>query len=63
MQIWTNNNHPEICYSNQFTFIKLRYIHENPVRAGIVRKAEDYLYSSASNYAEMGGILDVTLLY
>jgi hypothetical protein len=26
---------------------KLNYIHENPVRAGIVDKAEDYLYSSA----------------
>lgn len=62
-QIWSNDNHPEICYSNEFTFIKLRYIHENPVRAGIVRKPEDYIYSSAPNYAEMGGILDVTLLY
>jgi REP element-mobilizing transposase RayT len=35
MQIWTNNNHPEICYSNQFTFTKLRYIHENPVRRAL----------------------------
>jgi putative transposase len=63
MQIWDNDNHPEICYTNEFTFVKLRYIHENPVRAGIVRKPEDYIYSSASNYAEMGGILDVRLLY
>jgi len=26
------------------------YIHNNPVRAGIVEKPEDYLYSSARNY-------------
>jgi putative transposase len=63
MQIWTNDNHPEICFSTAFTIIKLRYIHENPVRAGIVVKAENYLYSSASNYAELGGILEVNLLY
>ena len=62
-QIWTNDNHPEICFTFDFMFSKLRYIHENPVRAGFVRRAEDYIYSSASNYAEMGGILDIELLY
>ena len=25
---------------------KVNYIHQNPVRAGFVQKAEDYLYSS-----------------
>ena len=30
---------------------KLNYIHNNPVRAGIVEKGEDYLYSSARDYA------------
>lgn len=30
------------------TFLqKVNYIHQNPVRAGLVNKAEDYLYSSA----------------
>jgi hypothetical protein len=29
---------------------KLDYIHLNPVRAGIVNKASEYIYSSASNY-------------
>jgi putative transposase len=26
-------------------------IHQNPVRAGLVYRAEDYVYSRASNYA------------
>jgi len=30
--------------------IKLNYIHDNPVRAGLCLKQEDYLYSSARNY-------------
>ena len=62
-QVWDNDNHPEICYTNTFTFTKLRYIHENPVRAGIVHLPEHYIYSSASNYAGLGGILEVCLLY
>ena len=61
-QIWTNDNHPEECYSTDFINVKLNYIHENPVRAGIVRKAEDYLYSSAANYAGLEGVIDVELL-
>lgn len=61
-QIWTNDNHPEECYSSAFTMTKLLYIHENPVRAGIVRKPEDYIYSSASNYAGLGGVIDVEFI-
>ena len=36
------------------------YIHLNPVRAGIVAKASDYVYSSASNYANDTGIITIT---
>ena len=61
-QIWTHENHAELAYSNQFMNSKINYIHENPVRAGIVEKAEDYLYSSARNYADLDGILDVILI-
>jgi putative transposase len=61
-QIWTNNNHPEECFTKDFTGTKLNYIHENPVRAGIVREPEDYIYSSASDYAGRKGIIDVELL-
>lgn len=30
---------------------RMNYIHENPVRAGIVGKPEDYMCSNARNYA------------
>ena len=29
---------------------KLKYIHNNPVKAGLVKRPEDYIYSSARNY-------------
>ena len=49
-QFWRQDNQPKECYSKQFTDQKLDYIHNNPVEAGIVDKAEEYLYSSARDY-------------
>jgi REP element-mobilizing transposase RayT len=58
-QFWTHENHAEHIYSNKFMEQKLEYIHNNPVRAGIVEKPEDYKYSSAIDYADGKGLLDV----
>lgn len=49
-QFWLQDNAPMECYSPEFTWQRLNYIHQNPVRAGIVERAEDYLYSSARSY-------------
>ena len=36
------------------------YLHENPVRAGIVRFEQDYLYSSGIDYYGNGkGLIDI----
>jgi len=35
-----------------FSVQKLHYIHNNLVEAGVVEKAEDYLYSSARSYQQ-----------
>jgi len=58
-QFWTHNNYPEYIYSNKFIEQKVDYIHMNPVKAGIVENPEDYLYSSARNYADLSALLDV----
>ena len=42
---------------------RLDYIHNNPVEAGIVTLPENYLYSSAVNYAGLPDkLLDVILI-
>jgi REP element-mobilizing transposase RayT len=61
-QVWTHENHAEEIYSQKFIEQKVEYIHNNPVRAGIVVRPEDYLYSSARNYAELDYVLDVVKL-
>ena len=49
-KFWKTGNHAIELYNAKFTWEKVNYIHQNPVRAGLVDKAEDWLYSSASNY-------------
>lgn len=61
-QIWTHENHAEQLWSNNFIESKIDYIHQNPVRAGIVSRPEDYLYSSARSYADMEFVLEVTVI-
>jgi putative transposase len=51
-----------VIYSQKFIEQKINYIHNNPVRAGIVEKPEDYLYSSARNYADMDSLIEVIKL-
>jgi REP element-mobilizing transposase RayT len=53
-QFWRQDNQPKELYSPGFTVQKLNYIHNNPVEAGLVEKAEDYVYSSARDYMHGG---------
>ncbi len=61
-KVWQDGYHAEELQSNKFIYQKLNYIHQNPVTDGIVERAEDYFYSSARNYAELNGVLDVVVL-
>ncbi|MFP5471948.1 MAG: REP-associated tyrosine transposase [Bacteroidia bacterium] len=60
-QVWTHENHALEVHSYQFFRSKLDYLHANPIRAGIVKNAEDYLYSSATNYAGENGLVQVEI--
>jgi hypothetical protein len=41
---------------------RINYIHENPVRTGLVARAEEYLYSSARNYAGLSSIIEIDMI-
>ena len=60
-QFWQYGNHAEEIYTLHVMWDKLNYIHLNPIRAGIVEKAQHYIYSSASNYVNNKGLLNVEL--
>jgi REP element-mobilizing transposase RayT len=56
-QFWRHDNKPIELWSNKVIDEKINYIHNNPVEEGLVFRAEDYLYSSAADYAGEQGIL------
>lgn len=49
-QFWERNALSIEIWSENVLIQKLKYIHENPVRAGICRYPEEYRYSSALLY-------------
>ena len=61
-KFWEDEYHPVELYSNAGVNGKLDYIHENPVKEGIVEKAEEYVYSSARDYYGMKGLIEITYL-
>ena len=58
-RFWQDKNHPIELASNEFIKQRMNYIHQNPVRAGFVANAEDYMYSSARNYAELDAVIKI----
>ncbi|SDA48852.1 hypothetical protein SAMN03080617_00681 [Algoriphagus alkaliphilus] len=59
LQFWTHENHAIELHRPEMIESRMTYIHENPVRAGLVEKPEDYLYSSARNYSGIKGLIEV----
>jgi len=59
MQFWTHENHAVELTTNKMIQSRLDYIHQNPVRAAWVCKPEDYMYSSARNFADLESLLKI----
>ncbi|SMD46032.1 REP element-mobilizing transposase RayT [Aquiflexum balticum DSM 16537] len=47
---WEEGYHGEEIFSAPFLESKINYIHQNPVRAGIVEKEEEYINSSCGEF-------------
>ena len=61
-QLWQPESHPIQLINNKMAHQKLDYIHNNPVEAGFVTKAEEWKYSSAINYYGGKGLLEIIKL-
>ena len=62
-KLWMNRSDKVAIVNEKILAIKLKYIHDNPVRAGLVSKAEDYLYSSAKDYlTDNKGLLKIDFI-
>lgn len=61
-QFWRQDNQPKELTDNMMIDQRLNYIHNNPVEAGIVENAVDYLYSSAKDYSGEQGLIKIELI-
>lgn len=50
---WQSGFHPKAIWSREVFAQKLRYLHENPMRKGLIQRPDDWWYSSAGHYADL----------
>ena len=62
-QFWQHDNKPIELWSNPVIQEKINYIHQNPVEEGLVFKPEEYVYSSAVDYAGEKGLLNDIIIF
>ena len=58
-KFWQDGNEAKEIHTTAFLDEKMNYIHDNPVRAELLAKPEDYLYSSARDYAGEKGLVEI----
>jgi len=61
-QFWQHNNKPIELWSAEVIQQKADYLHDNPVTAGFVDEAHYWKYSSAVDYSEGKGLVDIEYL-
>jgi len=61
-QFWQQDNRPIELWHPEVVQQKIEYIHQNPVRSGLVDDAINYPYSSARSYSGKHGLLEVMLI-
>lgn len=60
-KLWKDDNHA-ILLRDIDALEKLDYVHNNPVKAGIVESPEEYIYSSAKDYAGLKGLVKLEMI-
>ncbi len=58
-KFWQDGIDVQGIYLESYFEQKINYIHNNPVKAEIVSRPEDYNYSSAVDYSGEKGLLDI----
>lgn len=59
-KLWRDDNHAISLEKREWIEQRLNYIHQNPVRQMIVSNCEEYVFSSAIDYADGKGLVNVS---
>jgi len=58
-KVWRDDNHAICLEKTEWIIQRLNYIHQNPVRQLIVQYPHEYLFSSAIDYADGKGLVNI----
>lgn len=58
-QLWQEGIAPKLIQSDSMMVERINYIHQNPVKRGYVDEAKHWRYSSARDYEENVGLIEV----
>ncbi len=58
-QVWEEGYQPKLIQDDKTMVQKINYIHQNPVKRGYVDEAWHWRYSSARDYEDMLGLVEV----
>lgn len=61
-QLWQQHNKPIEILNMEMFYQKMEYVHRNPVEAGFVENEEDYLHSSARDFFDKKGLIDLFIV-
>ena len=62
-QFWQQENHPVELTNAEMVSQRLNYLHENPVKSGLVWEPWHYRYSSASDYLnDVKGLVEIDFI-
>lgn len=62
-QFWQQHNHPIELSTKEIMLQHPDYVHNNPVEAGFVDQASDWVFSSARDYEDQKGSIQISFLY
>jgi len=58
-QVWEEGYQPKLLQTDEMMISKIKYIHENPVKRGYVDEAVHWRYSSARDYENISGLIEI----
>ena len=58
-QVWEEGYQPKLMQTDAMMISKIEYIHQNPVKRGYVDEAIHWRYSSARDYEDVLGLIEV----
>ncbi len=62
-QVWQEGMQPKLIQDEKTMIQKIEYIHNNPVKRGYVDEAKHWRYSSARDYDDEKGLLDIERMF